>query len=421
MTESQASSPDEDDKSDTSTLEWEHEPFETFQSRVQDLVLMQWPSLPEGSIAVERLKGGGYNRIIGFSTQDSDGAGQTEYILRIPRMDNAQLIHDLTPLQFLRAYSDIPIPEVVAFDCTEKNVLGSHYMIQRRLRGGPLLSLYPEMEHEIRCKVAQRLGEVFESLTRLGSQHIGRLTSPNHGVDKPLKFVVEPLEDAAPMASWPWINVQAEEGTSEALIEIFKYRESLAVAHGTDYNFRADYMRRFAAMTSDLNTMGYLEDVSITLCHLDFEPRNILVDVQGQDKPVSGILDWDSAVFAPSFMSCAPPMWIWGWKEDEDEDERTANDIPDTAENRKLKDIFETAAGPVYARFAYEPAYRLARRLVKFAFFGIKYAEDMKDADAMFAEWSDMRSGSDRAVKDDEQEEEGDEGDDAESVEGETD
>jgi len=86
-------------------------------------------------------------------------------------------------------------------------------------------------------------------------------------------------------------------------------------------------------MTKELHALGYLQDTSLTLCHLDFEARNILIDPSNNVQPISAILDWDSAVFAPAFMACTPPMWLWAWKEDEDEDERDANNTPDTLEN----------------------------------------------------------------------------------------
>lgn len=31
-------------------------------------------------------------------------------------------------------------------------------------------------------------------------------------------------------------------------------------------------------------------------------------------------LQWDSAVLAPRFLSCYPPLWFWGWRGDGDED-----------------------------------------------------------------------------------------------------
>lgn len=38
---------------------------------------------------------------------------------------------------------------------------------------------------------------------------------------------------------------------------------------------------------------------------------------------ITGILDWDSALFAPLVLSCRPPMWLWAWS-DGPEDERLA-------------------------------------------------------------------------------------------------
>lgn len=87
-------------------------------------------------------------------------------------------------------------------------------------------------------------------------------------------------------------------------------------------------------------------------------------------------------------------MWVWAWQDDEEEDELLANDDPGTAEGRELKALFEEAAGPVYVRFAYEPAYRLARRLVRFAVEGLRFNEDFREADVMLVEWAAIRESS---------------------------
>ncbi|PSS07128.1 hypothetical protein M430DRAFT_23281 [Amorphotheca resinae ATCC 22711] len=145
-------------------------------------------------------------------------------------------------------------------------------------------------------------------------------------------------------------------------------------------------------MTSELDSDGWLGSNQNSLCHLDLAPRNILVNPAPDDAQVfeiSAILDWDSAVFAPSFMSCAPPLWIWAWNDDEDE--RTADNDPPTPELRQLKHLFDNAAGSDYVYFAYEPPYRLARRLVYFAIHEIGYNEEVKKASEMLKEWADMR------------------------------
>lgn len=387
-----STSSSEPGQSDTSTLVYDQEPFEQYVSRVKDLIHTIWPAVANEDISVERMKGGAFNRIIGFSIPDQDGANRGQYILRIPRFEAAQMTNHLASLKFVTELTNLPVPEVVTSDCTTLNALESPYMIQHRLRGTPIISLYPEMDHRIRCEAARQLGEAVASLTSLQSSRMGRLTSSKNGLDGQADFLVQVLDDTGPTESWAYSIGSGKQDVSEALQEIFNYRSSMAMADVPAEGFRAEYMQRFARMAFEMAATGCLEDVPTTLCHLDFEPRNILVDLQNLVSPVSGIIDWDSAVFAPSFMSCAPPMWIWAWKDDEDEDERTANDTLPTREGCELKEIFESAAGPVYMRFAYDPIYRLARRLVHFALFGIKYAEDLTQADAILQEWSDMRA-----------------------------
>jgi aminoglycoside phosphotransferase (APT) family kinase protein len=374
-------------QSDTSTLVYGQEPFDQYVTRVKNLVRNKWPSVTDENITVERIKGGGYNRIIGFSVRGKDGAGDASHVLRIPRFDDAQTASNVASLQFVGTHSQMPVPEIVDFDITTRNALESAYMIQSRCRGGPVLLHYPSMSQRSRHHFARQLGEVIAGLTSLRSQHIGRLTSSKDD-DEHLTFLVHTPDNAGPAASRPYTDAPATQDMCAALVEIFNYQRDKALETN---DFRAEHTQQWATMASEMGAMGYLRDVSTTLCHMDFEPRNILVDLQDLDNPLSGIIDWDLAIFGPSFMSCTPPMWIWSWKDNEEEDERTANDIPSTKEERELKDIFEKAAGPVFMRFAYDPVYRLARRLFQFAVSGISCQEQSVESDVMLQEWCDVK------------------------------
>ncbi|KAF4634803.1 hypothetical protein G7Y89_g3301 [Cudoniella acicularis] len=75
-----------------------------------------------------------------------------------------------------------------------------------------------------------------------------------------------------------------------------------------------------------------------------------------------------------------------------DEDERLANDTSPTPELRKVKQLFEDAAGLAYARFAYPVQYRLAHRLVRFATDGLRSSEGFVDAELFLQEWTELRS-----------------------------
>ena len=91
-------------------------------------------------------------------------------------------------------------------------------------------------------------------------------------------------------------------------------------------------------------------------------------------------------------------------EEDLDEDELLAGNAPATPEDQELKALFEEAAGADYMRFAYAVEYRLARRLVRFAFYDVFYDDirmmldddkTWEEAEKMLREWKDLSLGKD--------------------------
>jgi hypothetical protein len=99
--------------------------------------------------------------------------------------------------------------------------------------------------------------------------------------------------------------------------------------------FRPEHWDNFCGMLSELKADGWLSDHHISIAHLDLQPRNILVD-----HIITGVLKWNSAIFGPRFLTCAPPMWLWGWRNDDDvgEDEELASENPPDEENRELEE-----------------------------------------------------------------------------------
>jgi hypothetical protein len=55
----------DDAASEASTILYDQEPFDTFQKKVAELAESLFPSKP--AISVEHMKGGSYNRVIGFT------------------------------------------------------------------------------------------------------------------------------------------------------------------------------------------------------------------------------------------------------------------------------------------------------------------------------------------------------------------
>ncbi|KAK8097743.1 uncharacterized protein PG998_013229 [Apiospora kogelbergensis] len=363
-------SSDASERTASSSVQYDHEPFETFKDRVLSLAQSHiWIDAPAGEILVDRLPGGGFNRIIGL-TRQSQSDDKIQYILRLPRFDSARLDRDVAVLLFLEQHTHIPAPKVIHFDQTDSNPVLSPYMVQNRLPGADLYHTFPTLDHWQKCLFAKSFGSVVRQMLETRSCDPGHLALLHN--------------DTKTTAVNPTVAIEAC---------MFELQKSDALERDPKGKYIPRLVEKFVSMASALDQQGYLSQTTYSLAHLDLAPRNILVrcapDVTEQTI-ISGILDWDSAVFGPGFMACAPPQWIWDWKDDEDEDERKANDDPPEPENRQLKLLFEQCAGQDYCRYAYDAKYRLARRLVRFAMEGIRSNEDSKDADAMFREWVEI-------------------------------
>lgn len=382
-----------DAESATSTVVYDQEPFESFCVRVQDLVKDLWKESFVDDINITRLTGGGYNRIIGISKKHPSEQKSVEYILRVPRFDAAKLDRDVAILRFVRSLGGIPVPQVVAFDATANNKLEDRYMIQARLSGTDLLYASPVLDHSEKCVVAAELGHIIYQMFAHKSDVAGLIDVPpttSNAVSNSFGITISAFFEGGDSSNKESILTSS---AYQMLENTFQARKAHCVELDPKDTLGPETMNQFIKMASELDADGWFEGIHPSLCHLDFEPRNILVNVvRAESEPmVTGMLDWDSAVFAPSFMSCRPPLWIWAWADDEDEDKRTANDAPPTTEGQELKVIFEKAAGPAYLRYAYTPAYRLARQLVRFAIDGVGSNEHYYEAKSMLREWANTR------------------------------
>jgi aminoglycoside phosphotransferase (APT) family kinase protein len=368
---------------------YDHQPFDTFRHRVLAFATSTvWPEAGPEEVEVERLKGGGFNRIIGLAWK------QEHYILRIPRFDAAQVGNDVAALLFLQQHTKIPAPRVKLFDESENNPLESPYAIQYRIPGTDLLSAFPDLSHENKCKVARELGESLNSMLAIQSSKAGKLVLPDGSKSLEAQINVTSFQSEDSELPEPFHAAPLTKTVCELLMSIFQPQTAHSTEPGPVTNMRVGFGNEFSKMASELDADGWFVNTHYALAHLDFEPRNILVNPtnDGETPIISSILDWDSAVLAPSFMTCAPPMWIWDWQDDEDEDERLANNEPSSPEGRELKTIFETAAGEEWVRLAYPAAYRLGRRLCRFAIDGVRSNEDFREAKDMLEEWKDIHS-----------------------------
>jgi len=422
--------------SQTSTQEFHHEPFGTYAVQVKELCLMLWPSFPNrrrnriidifrtrrkrdlhssrpsssDDFHIERLKGGGFNRVLGIDI-NVGSKEQTQFILRVPRFLDARPDREVAILKFVQKHPSIPVAEVKASDFTKDNPLKSPYVVQTRLSGHDLQShghAFDGLKHGQQCSVAKELGRILRSIQDIENTSPGRIDMSTSD-DSKQDFVIRPfevyqtdwngdilektLDDASHATSQSEYNTIAD-----FLVSQF---DRWKAANRSSSGLTDAYMDSLVLITYQLEKLGYLGDDEYCLCHLDLNsaPRNIMVDIQNGSASITGILDWDSAIFAPKFVACAPPMWCWAWSNEEDEDERKANDTPSTPERKELKALFENAVGANFLEYCYQPEYRLARTLFNLALHGIHSSWAMTEADELIREWETMIPPEMKAVK----------------------
>ena len=380
--------------SDTSTLVYSHEPYEAYQSKVLQLCHDLWPTLYQ-QYSLERMKGGSYNRIIGIDGFGTDPLDRTRMILRVPRWEEDRIDREVATLHFLRQRAKIPVPKVIAFDTTSNNKLNSSYMIQNRITGINLRSAYPDLSHQQKCSLAAQWGRLLLDLHSVSSPVAGLIESSDEFTyDKDFKVVqfdMSEINSAGPDVNCLPADVPGSDTILGTLEIRFDRWKAYALRLDKDDLLRSDLMDNLTTVAREMNDIGYFDNNRNVLCHLDLEPRNVIISLE-PEVSISGILDWDSAVFAPIFMTCAPPFWLWGWDDEEDEDEKKANDRPPTFELQEIKKTFEDVVGPKILKYTYGPQYRLARKLFQFAISGINSSESFRESFELIEEWAELKT-----------------------------
>ena len=125
-------------------------------------------------------------------------------------------------------------------------------------------------------------------------------------------FTVKPFDTKPPLEK-DWTLKQASpsfEAENSTALE-FNEKSILNFFLAQPRRWRAEELRIDPTEILHPHFMERLANVNCS-SHLDLEAHNIMVEGH-LDKgiAVTGILNFDSACFAPTFVSCYPPWWLW--------------------------------------------------------------------------------------------------------------
>ena len=432
-------------ESETSTLKYSQTPFEEHKTQVQQLCCLLWspsspakapspfakelrsssssrilgvlrkkkvtpapePKAPSKKFLIERMRGGSYNRVTGITILDPNGKEETRVVLRVPRSAyHSTPEREVAILRYVRQYTSIPVPEVIAVDYTSNNLLKDPYVIQKRIPGMNIWEAKQEREitTEEWCTVAREVGRTMLELQKVTNPTPGLLES-SLNEDGTYSFSVMPFdiksahdphwkEKAAAVTAEKKASVLRLYKKSTFLFLITQFGRWMAdeLAQRPDGIYNWDFMHRLAKVAGQMERLCLLGDNVNCLTHLDLAGRNIMVEFHpGEPLKIRGYLDWDSAVFAPRFVSCAPPWWLWQDDDDEtdyQDDESRANETPRQAHKLEIKRAFEESVGEEFLTYAYKPHFQLARKLFHIAKHGNSSTSQLQMVEDFLDEWA---------------------------------
>ncbi|TVY80380.1 hypothetical protein LSUE1_G005032 [Lachnellula suecica] len=279
----EGSDKDEDDDaasecgSDTSsTCEYGQESFETYQSKVAQLCRDIGYGEP---LNIERMRGGGFNRIIGLEFAERE---HLKYVLRIPRdvlQDHEvnETSDQVSILRYLSSFDFLHVPSVFAYDFTTNNALESQYVLQDRLTGKRVQDVFYELPLSEKLQFATVVAELVAKLNGIRLNKPGRLIGRRNlsdvwsGSSSTLPDIELTGYRENPVADIP---ASAKQPLVSLLGELLEFRK-LKAGHPKP----ALMWENLQTVTEQMEAAGLMQttDAENVLWHWDLSARNIMI------------------------------------------------------------------------------------------------------------------------------------------------
>lgn len=390
-------------ETETSTVIYEQEPFETFKDRVRGLCTTLWPYVPPENITIDRIHGGSSNRVTGITILDrsretpEDKIVAEQYVLRVPRFEGERIEPELATLRFVQENAPtIPVPEVTAFDLTCDNPLNEVYNVQLKIAGVRLVDVYRELSQAEKLSVVGQLAQAVLDMHKVHSSLPGLLDAgkfvldPENGKLVPEVRIVDFITKTTEDTHRDGDSLAKHKSIYKLLTDQFDGWQEYGLRWNRGQS-EIELMDRFRTVAWQMEQLGLLKGDHYVLSHPDFDTQNILVSKEdGSGWKISGILDWEGTVLAPYAVACRPPTWIWSDWSNDDEEEAVLCELPSDPDRQARKKLFDTLMGTPYTEYAYSTHYRLVRRLFGFASNGVNASHEARDAEAFFDEWKEF-------------------------------
>ncbi|KAF7952697.1 hypothetical protein EAE96_005928 [Botrytis aclada] len=314
-----------------------------------------------------------------------------------PPVDN-DMKSEISLTHYFGQKRHLPIPLVLAWDCTYQNSIQCPYAILERVKGEKLEFEYFKLDHglqhktprnphvERRCKYARCVADFVAAMDKTELPGYGQFVAPANMPNKGIKVETDikmsrDTIDGIKIPSEPnfssWVN--------NILNAQMKRASDIFLKLSPVETWKIQKLREIGSQMAE---RGLLKDEPAVLWHADFYPRNIMIKSTKNHAILTGVIDWDEARGLPRIVTRKPPSWLWS-----------------TTENILLPDEGDTIAAafydhmemlrPGYKNDACSPGKKAIRALCMYAVFGVNFEHYLElSFDGLVGYWEDfMRKG----------------------------
>jgi len=317
---------------------WECEPSLAIISKVVQEAL----GLSSDECSVSFLDSGAINRAYTVQVKDE----KNKYIMRVslPLDPKNKTASEVATHKWLRNTS-IPVPEIIAFDDSNKNPIGYEWILMQHMPGQCLYNKWRKIPWKDKIALVKKVADCQKELMKSTFRSIGSLReteagiSPGHCVAQ--EFVVGDCFDydvpRGPFnCSRDWAKARADIAIHDHTASIKKAEEDEDDEYDEDDLEDLEAYLHAAERLAEMAPLVFPEESERTvLRHMDLSLCNMMVDENNQ---LCGIIDWEFALAVPLWAAAEIPKFLEGNKCDEKPDPDEYGPPEPDAENEDALD-----------------------------------------------------------------------------------
>ncbi|KAF3050255.1 hypothetical protein E8E11_003972 [Didymella keratinophila] len=306
----------------------------------------------------------------------------SHYILRIPHWGNEHMQRHIATLEFVSTQLHVSVPITVLYDFSSDIVFGVPYTLQIRLPGENLQSAFTQLNLKQRKGLTHK---ICEGVLRMHESSYGDCFSVSTYDVTSSKLELRSLAIPLDPDNDGKVNSLPAHGTSDTHTFIKTTCQRWKDYESTFLRKPRAEWDRCMEMAQEMTDCGYLNvSERLHFTHMDLYPRNILINLTDDTSvEITGILDWDDALFAPKYMACE--------EEVDETDEYEGLKVPQTSDLQEVKALFESLFEQEFLKYAYREEYILLRHIFVILQMGLGYSHFYTELDAILDRWKELK------------------------------